>query len=88
MEQPQWFYSSLARVTAAIVGFVGGFLLVRLLEVMRDWSGLVDRLRKLGRPTIVEAAPVNLTGGIRGRRSPSYCHFSRETPSNRISPRR
>jgi hypothetical protein len=46
VEQPQWFYSSLAQVTAAIVGFVGGFLLLRLLEVIRDWSGLVDRLRE------------------------------------------
>lgn len=44
MEQPQWFYSSLAQVTAAIVGFVGGFLLLRLLEVMREWSALSDRL--------------------------------------------
>lgn len=46
MGQPQWFYSSLAQVTAAIVGFVGGFLLLRLLEVMRDWSALGDELRE------------------------------------------
>lgn len=46
MHEPQWFYSSLAQVTAAIVGFVGGFLLLRLLEVMREWSALTDRLRE------------------------------------------
>lgn len=45
MSEPQWFYSSLAQVTAAIVGFVGGFLLLRLLEVMRDWGSLLDKLQ-------------------------------------------
>lgn len=45
MEQPQWFYSSLAQVTAALVGFIGGFLLLRLLEVMREWKTLLDRLQ-------------------------------------------
>lgn len=44
MAQPEWFYSSLAQVTGAIVGFLGGFLLLRLLEVMREWQSLQERL--------------------------------------------
>lgn len=44
MSQPQWFYSALAQVTAAIVGFIGGFLLLRLLELLREWRTLTERL--------------------------------------------
>jgi hypothetical protein len=29
---PGWFSSSLAQVTAAIVGFLGGFVILRLLD--------------------------------------------------------
>ena len=46
MNEPQWFFSSLAQVTAAIVGFLGGFLLLRLLEMMREWRTIEQRLRE------------------------------------------
>lgn len=45
MADPSWFYSSLSQVTAAIVGFVGGFLILRLQQLMRDWRSLEIELR-------------------------------------------
>lgn len=45
--EPEWFYSSLAQVVAALSGFIGGFLLLRLLDTMREWNGLKERLRQL-----------------------------------------
>ena len=44
MGQTAWFYSSLSQVTAAIVGFIGGFLILRLLNVMSEWRELQARL--------------------------------------------
>jgi hypothetical protein len=44
MPDASWFYSSLSQVTAAIVGFVGGFLVLRLLDFIRDWGSLLARL--------------------------------------------
>jgi hypothetical protein len=41
---PGWFYSSLAQVTAALVGFLGGFLILRLLTLMEGWRTLLGRL--------------------------------------------
>jgi hypothetical protein len=41
---PAWFYSSLAQVTAAIVGFLGGFLIIRLTSLMSEWRTLMSRL--------------------------------------------
>ncbi len=38
------FYSSLSQVTAAIVGFFGGFLILRLLGYITDWRELRRRL--------------------------------------------
>jgi hypothetical protein len=42
-----WFYSSLAQVTAALVGLLGGFLTLRLLGYMNDWRQLEGRLKLL-----------------------------------------
>lgn len=39
-----WFYSSLSQVTAAIVGFVGAFLILRLQTHISDWNDLLVRL--------------------------------------------
>lgn len=39
---PGWFYSSLAQVTAAIVGFLGGFVILRLLDFMSEWRETAD----------------------------------------------
>jgi hypothetical protein len=33
---PSWFYSSISQVTA-VVGFLGGFVIVRLVAFMSDW---------------------------------------------------
>jgi len=41
---PGWFYSSLAQVTAAIVGFLGGFVIVRLLDFIKEWRETADGL--------------------------------------------
>jgi hypothetical protein len=40
-----WFYSSLAQSSAAIVGFLGGFYIYRLLSFMEEWEGRKDRLQ-------------------------------------------
>ena len=39
---PGWFYSSLAQVTAAIVGFLGGFVILRLLDFTKEWRETAD----------------------------------------------
>lgn len=39
-----WFYSSFSQVTGAIVGFVGGFLILRLQTYITDWGQLLARL--------------------------------------------
>ncbi len=41
---PAWFFSSLAQVTGAIVGFAGGFLILRLQGYITDWERLLARL--------------------------------------------
>ena len=45
LDSPTWFYSSLAQVTAALVGLVGGFLFLRLQRRMTYLVELLDRLR-------------------------------------------
>ena len=40
---PAWFYSSLSQVTAAVVGFMGGFVFLRLQDVMAMWRDLAFR---------------------------------------------
>jgi preprotein translocase subunit Sss1 len=45
---PGWFYSSLAQVTAAIVGFLGGFIIVRLVGFMSEWRGTADQIGTTG----------------------------------------
>jgi hypothetical protein len=42
-----WFYSSLSQVTAAIVGFFGGFFILRLLGYMSEWDDLRRRIDSL-----------------------------------------
>lgn len=44
MTEPAWFYSSLAQVSAAIVAFLGGFLLLRLQDYERSWQDILVRL--------------------------------------------
>ena len=46
--EPSWFYSSLAQVTAAIVGFLGGFIILRLLGFMSEWRETADGIRTTG----------------------------------------
>ncbi|HVE95050.1 MAG TPA: hypothetical protein VNB24_09030 [Acidimicrobiales bacterium] len=41
---PEWFYSSTAQATAALVGFAGAFLLLRLQDYMAHWR---SRAREL-----------------------------------------
>jgi hypothetical protein len=46
---PSWFYSSLSQVTAAIVGFLGGFLILRLLGHISDLLSIpLSRRRMVG----------------------------------------
>lgn len=40
-----WFYSSLAQVAAAVVAFLGGFLLLRLQDYERYWQDILARLK-------------------------------------------
>lgn len=35
---PSWFYSSLAQSSAAVVGFVGAFLIFRIQDYMNNWA--------------------------------------------------
>jgi hypothetical protein len=44
---PSWFYSSLSQVTAAIVGFLGGFLVLRVHGITARWQELVTQLDTL-----------------------------------------
>lgn len=44
MTDSSWFYSSLSQVTAAIVGFFGGFFILRLLNYTGEWRQLRSRL--------------------------------------------
>ncbi|HEX8004313.1 MAG TPA: hypothetical protein VF519_16625 [Mycobacteriales bacterium] len=46
---PEWFYSSLAQVTASLVGFLGAFLLVRLSSYIADWRDAASALDRLQR---------------------------------------
>jgi hypothetical protein len=41
---PSWFYSSLSQVTAAVVGFVGGFLVLLLQQQISAWRELLVQL--------------------------------------------
>jgi hypothetical protein len=41
---PSWFYSSLAQVTAAIVGFLGAFVILRLLDFINEWRETGDSI--------------------------------------------
>jgi hypothetical protein len=45
---PGWFYSSLAQVTAAIVGFLGGFVILRLLDFTKEWRETADAIVTTG----------------------------------------
>lgn len=42
---PEWFYSSLSQVTAALVGFIGGFVIIRLSQVVAEWRDVIARLK-------------------------------------------
>jgi len=44
LPNPGWFYSSLAQVTAAIVGFLGGFIILRLTGFMSEWRETADTI--------------------------------------------
>lgn len=46
---PQWFYSSLAQVSAGLVGLLGGFLLVRLSSYIAEWRDRRTTLLRLER---------------------------------------
>ena len=49
MSDPQWFYSSLAQVSAGLVGLLGGFLLVRLSSYIAEWRTARTTLLRLQR---------------------------------------
>ena len=49
MSDAQWFYSSLAQVSAALIGLLGGFLLVRLSSYIAEWRDARGRLLRLER---------------------------------------
>lgn len=40
MKESAWFYSSLTQVTATLVGFIGGFLILRLLNLLAEWEAI------------------------------------------------
>lgn len=46
---PSWFYSSLAQSTAAIVGFVGAFLIFRIQDYTASWTRKRAELETLQR---------------------------------------
>lgn len=46
MPDPAWFYSSLSQVTAAMVGFIGGFVFLRLQHSITAWKEIGDALRE------------------------------------------
>lgn len=46
---PEWFWSSLAQVTASLVGFLGAFLLVRLSTYVAGWREAANDLDRLQR---------------------------------------
>lgn len=41
---PGWFLSSLSQVTAAIVGLIGGFILLRVAAILARWRNLANQL--------------------------------------------
>ena len=49
---PSWFYSSVAQATAALVGFAGAFMLLRLQENTTRWRTAADQLFELQREWI------------------------------------
>lgn len=46
---PSWFYSSLAQSAAAVVGFVGAFLIFRVQDYMTNWAHDLADLEALQR---------------------------------------
>lgn len=46
---PSWFYSSVAQATAALVGFAGAFLLLRLQDYTSRWRARADEIMTLQR---------------------------------------
>ena len=44
---PSWFYSSLAQSSAAVVGFVGAFLIFRIQDYMAAWARMASELQTL-----------------------------------------
>lgn len=41
---PSWFYSSLAQSSAAVVGFVGAFLIFRIQDYMASWARMTSEI--------------------------------------------
>ena len=46
---PSWFYSSLAQSSAAVVGFVGAFLIFRIQDYMASWTRMASEIEALQR---------------------------------------
>lgn len=46
---PSWFYSSLAQSSAAVVGFVGAFLIFRIQDYMASWARMTSEIETLQR---------------------------------------
>lgn len=44
---PSWFYSSLAQSSAAVVGFVGAFLIFRIQDYMASWARMTSQIETL-----------------------------------------
>lgn len=44
---PQWFYSSLAQVGSAFVGFLGGFFILRLQTYSQEWRDVRLEINRL-----------------------------------------
>jgi hypothetical protein len=69
-----WFYSSLAQVSAAIVGLLGGFLTLRLINYINEWRELKNRVGDL-QPRWADARLVNR----RPKAAPSHEQVFQET---------
>jgi hypothetical protein len=63
---PSWFYSSLSQVTAAVVGFLGGFLILRVLAQMSEWKDMKVRLVSLQSAWVVADQAVQTSETHRG----------------------
>ncbi len=82
---PQWFYSSVAQVSSAFVGFLGGFFILRLQTYSQEWRELRLEIERLSRViAVTQAASRRLRREV-GNRSPAAAAADASTPTDEPS---